>query len=51
VLVHLLKGPPEQLDEALPHIAAQADLEPALAQRALRQAEEQLAAARANGRA
>ena len=51
VLVHCLQQTTATLDEVLPLIAAQADLDPKLTQRAVRQAEQQLAESAAHGRA
>jgi HD-like signal output (HDOD) protein len=50
VLAHTLETQPEALDEVALHIAPQADLDGILVLRALRQVQEQLQAAQANGR-
>lgn len=51
VLAHTLETQPDSLDEVALRIAPQADLDPTLVLRALRQVHDQLQAAQANGRA
>ena len=51
VLAAVLNTAPETLDEAAQGVAPQADLDPTLVLRALRQTQDQLDAAAANGRA
>ena len=50
VLVHTLETQPEALDEVALHMAPQADLDATMVLRALRQVQERLQAAQANGR-
>jgi HD-like signal output (HDOD) protein len=50
VMAHRLETAPEELDMAAAVVAPQAELEPTLVMRALRQVEEQLREARENGR-
>jgi hypothetical protein len=50
VLAHTLETEPETLDAVVLHIAPQAELDATLVMRALRQVQEQMQAALANGR-